>query len=70
MENAGLDPNVWYDAKGYKWREGVSDFAKEMVRSDSDMASRGIHPRAVAERLSLMDPKFKKLQVKLRCNSL
>ena len=68
VENAGLDPNIWYDTKGYKWRDGASDFAKEMVRSDSDMATRGIHPRAVSERLALMDPKFKKFQVKLELN--
>ena len=68
VENAGLDASVWYDAKGFKWREEATDYAKDMVRSDSDIGSRGIHPKAVSERLSLMDPKFKKIQVKLELN--
>ena len=50
-------------AKGYKWLEGASDLAKKIIFSKTV----SIYPKAVST-TSLMDLKFKKMQVKLKLN--
>ena len=60
---AGLDPIKWHEQNGYRWRPGVSRRQQELARSDSDVP-RGSNRKALIEQLNLMDPTFKRAEVR------
>ena len=62
VRGAGLDCTKWFDDNGFKWREGVSQDAQNLNRSDSD-TPRGANRAALIQQLNLMDPTFNRSQV-------